>query len=104
MADCEYWKNIVSQLRNSDKCVRAAHVLAALAGKADSNLQAALKCLTAEEIIENTIFAYRDWDAQPYCDEILFQFERRKINEVFERIESPGENMKKGVLELWITR
>jgi len=61
-------------------------------------LQEALTCLPAEEIVENTIFAYQDWDAQPCCDEILLQFEKQKVIDVFGQIANPNENMKKGFL------
>ena len=98
MLDCNYWQVVVAKLRNLNECQWAAHVLATFADEADSNLQQALKCLSADEIIENTIYAYHDWDAQPYCDEILFQFEKQKIIKVFEQLENPSENMKKGVL------
>lgn len=97
MADCEYWKNIVAKLRNNSECNWASHVLSTCINEEDSNLNEALKCVSAEEIIENTIFAYEDWDAQPYCDEILWCFEKQKIAEIFEQIENPSENMKKGI-------
>jgi hypothetical protein len=90
--DCDYWKGIVSKLKILSECNWAAHVLTSDI----ENLEEAIKCLPAEEIIENTIYAYEDWNAQPYCDEILFQFEKQKIIEVFDRIENPSENMNKG--------
>jgi hypothetical protein len=93
--DCEYWKNIVARLRVESNW--ASHVLATFADEKDSNLREALKCVSAEEIIENTIYAYEDWSAQPYCDEILFQFKKSEIIKIFENIKSPSENMKKGV-------
>jgi len=91
--DREYWKEIVSKLKILNECNWASHVLASDV----ENLKEALKCVSEEELIENTIFAYEDWDSQPYCDEILFRFNRQKISEVFEKIDNPTENMKKGI-------
>jgi hypothetical protein len=99
MASCEYWKSIVTKLRNESECNWASHVLSTCVDEEGSNLSEALKCVSAEEIIENTIFAYQNSDAQPYCDEILFQFEKQKIIDVFEQMEKPNENnenMEKG--------
>ena len=94
--NCEYWKDIVTRLRTESTC--ASHVLSTCIDGEFSNLNEALKCVTAKEIIENTIYAYEDWDAQPYCDEILFQFENPEIVKIYEQIENPSENIKKGVL------
>ena len=94
--NCEYWKDIVSRLRTESNW--ASQVLATCINEEDSNLNEALKCVSTKEIIENTIYAYEDWDAQPYCDEILFQFEKSEIAKIYEKIENPRENMKKGVL------
>ncbi len=92
--DCKYWKDIVEKLKTQS--VWASHVLSTCIDEEYSNLCEALKCVSEEKIIENTIFAYEDWDAQPYCDEILSQFDKQEIIEVFGQIEDPNENMKKG--------
>lgn len=55
-------------------------------------------CAPPEEVIEGTIYAYRDWSAQPYCDFILAQFDAGDILSLFLGIESPDSNMKVGVL------
>lgn len=94
--NCEYWRDIVVRLRTES--VWASHVLSTCIDEDDSNLRKALECVSAKEIIENTIYAYHDSDAQPYCDEILFQFEKTTIIKIYERIENPSENTKKGVL------
>lgn len=96
--DCDYWKEIVSKLKILNQCRWAAHVLSTCIDEEGSNLSEALKCVNEEEIIKNTIYAYEDWNAQPYCDEILLQFEKQKIIKIFEQIENPSENLKKGVL------
>lgn len=93
--NCEYWKDIVAKLRTESTW--ASHVLSTFIHEEDSNLSEALKCVDAEEIIRNTIFAYEDCNAQPYCDEILLKFEKSKVVEVFEQIKNPSENIKKGV-------
>ncbi len=49
-------------------------------------------------VIDGTIYAYRDWSAQPYCDLILAQFEAEEILSLFLNVESPGAKMKVGVL------
>ena len=97
MADCDYWKNAVAKLRNNNECNWASQVLSTSINEKGSNLNEALKCVSVEEIIENAIFAYEDWDAQPYCDEILWCFEKQKIAEIFKQIENPSKNMKKGI-------
>ncbi len=94
--DCEYWKDIVAKLRT--KSYWAAHVLATCINEEGSNLSEALKCVSSDEIIENTVFAYEDWSAQPSCDEILAKFDKQRIAEIFERIQNPSENVKTGVL------
>jgi hypothetical protein len=94
--NCEYWKDIIARLRTES--VWASHVLSTCIDEEDSNLNKALKCVNAKEIIENTIYAYQDWDAQPYCDEILFQFKKHEIAKIFEQIKNPNENIKKGIL------
>ena len=95
----DYWKTIVAKLKITEECNWAAHVLATKIDDdfSDSNLGQALKYIPAEEIIENTIFAYRDWSAQPYCDEILLNFEEIQIREVFESIKNVDEIMKRGI-------
>lgn len=91
--NCEYWKDVVEKLKTQSNW--ASHVLAT--SEDDYfNLSEALKCVSEEEIIENTLFAYENWDAQPYCDDILGEFEKMKIIEIFKQIEHPTENMKKG--------
>jgi hypothetical protein len=94
--DCEYWKDIVAKLKTQSYW--ASHVLSTCISEESSNLSEALKCVSEEEVIENTIFAYEDWNAQPYCDQILFKFEKEKIIQVFTAIKTPTENMKKGYL------
>ena len=98
--DCEYWKEIVSKLKILSECNWAAHVLSTCIDEEDSNLSEALKCVSAEQIIENTIFAYNDWDAYVYCREILLQFSREKITEIYEQIENPSEKMRVGVSDV----
>jgi hypothetical protein len=61
-------------------------------------LAQALECVPAGEIIEGTIYAYRDWSAQPYCDLILAQFSAEEILSLFLNVEAPDSNMKVGVL------
>ena len=103
--DCEYWKDVVAKLKTQSKW--ASHVLSSCIDEEGSNLSEALKCVSEREVIENTLFAYEDWSSQPYCDEILLQFDKRKITEVFDRIKKPTKNMEKGfyrVLTLWIIR
>ncbi len=92
--DCEYWKDIVARLLTESNW--ASHVLATFINEEGSNLSQALNCVDTETIIENVIFAYDDWSAQPYCDEILYKFDKEQIILVFEKIEMPTENMKKG--------
>ena len=92
--NCDYWKDIVAKLKTESNW--ASHVLSTCVNEESSNLTEALKCVNEKEIIENTIFAYEDWDSQPYCDEILFQFDKQKIAEVFGQIKNPTENMEKG--------
>lgn len=94
--DCEYWKDIVAKLKTQSNW--ASHVLSTFIDEDNSNLNEALKCVSKEVIIENTIFAYEDWSSQPYCDEILSQFDKQKISEVFDQIEKPTKNMEKGFL------
>lgn len=60
----------------------------------------ALKCVSAEEIIENTIFAYNDLDAYVYCREILLQFNKQKVVEIYEQINNPSEEMIIGVSDV----
>ena len=50
----------------------------------ETNLGLALKCVSQEEIIEGTIYAYHDWSEQPYCDLILAQFETTKILSIYQ--------------------
>lgn len=92
--NCDYWKDIVARLRIDHTW--ASHVLSTFINEEGSNLSKALKCVSSKEIIENTLYAYESWSAQPYCDEILCQFEKSKLIEAFEQIENPTENMKKG--------
>ena len=96
--NCEYWKDIVQQLHDLDRCNWASHVLSTefvfknslTESKLnendlmETNLELALKCVSQEEIIEGTIYAYRDWLAQLYCDLILAQFETTKILSVYQ--------------------
>lgn len=94
--DCEYWKEIVSKLKILNECNWASHVLASDV----ENLTESLKCVSEEEIIENTIFAYNDWSAYPYCREILLYFEKQKVLEVYKQIENPSENMSLGFADI----
>ena len=100
--DCEYWRGIVRQLRDPARCSWASHVLSAElpvpAEPRGSNLARALECVPSGEIIEGTIYAYRDWSAQPYCDLILAQFSADEILSTFLGVESPDSNMKVGAL------
>jgi hypothetical protein len=100
--NCAYWKDVVAQLRDPNKCNWASHVLSTMlpaeSGLGETNLGAALKCILAEEIIEGAIYAYRDWSSQPYCDLILAQFDAERILSTFREIESPDPHMKVGVL------
>ena len=101
--DCEYWKDVVRQLRDPSRCNWAAHVLSSgLLKPSDPQvpnlLAQGLECVSASEIIEGTIYAYRDWSSQPYCDLILTRFNAAEILSQFLRIESPDSNMKVGVL------
>lgn len=101
--DCEYWKDVVRQLRDPSRCNWASHVLSSGLSKSSDpqvpNLLAqALECVPASEIIEGTIYAYRDWSSQPYCDLILAQFDAEEILSLFLKVEVPDSNMKVGVL------
>lgn len=102
--NCEYWKDIVQQLRDINRCNWASHVLStdlpSETNLRETNLGAALECFSQEEIIEATIYAYRDWSAQPYCDLILEQFDINKILSVFHSIETPDSDIKLGVERL----
>ena len=109
--DCEYWKEIVRKLRDTNECGRAIHILSALLpcgdklrdlklGKIDldeTNLGIVLECISEDKIIEGTIYAYRDWNAQPSCDLILAQFDPEKTEKIFRSIKSPEEKMRLGV-------
>lgn len=64
----------------------------------ESNLIEALVCVSRSEVIEGTIYAYRDWDAQPCCDLILAQFSAKEVAQAFLGIKHPDANMKVGVL------
>ena len=99
MADCEYWKEIVAKLLTSSNW--AAHVLSTLIEEEGSNFEQALECVERKEIIVNTIYAYDDWSAQPYCDQILAQFKQDEVMRNFGGIDNPSENMKTGVLGLF---
>ncbi len=100
--DCEYWRDIVRQLRDPTRCNWASRVLSTeLPEPPDprsSNLAQALECVPSGEIIEGTIYAYCDWSSQPYCDLILAQFNAGEILSIFSKIEAPEPNMKIGVL------
>ena len=101
--DCDYWKDVVRQLRDPSKGNWASHVLSSgLSEFSDPSvpnlLGQALECVAANELIEGTIYAYRDWSAQPYCDLILAQFAANEILSVYMQIDSPDSNMKVGVL------
>ncbi|MEQ1605216.1 MAG: hypothetical protein ABL999_10140 [Pyrinomonadaceae bacterium] len=89
MVDCTYWQDIVGKLRSNSTW--AAHVLAT----DEHNLSEALKCVDEEIVIENTIFAYREESAQPYCDEVLLQFDKEKVRAVFVRMIDANEDIKK---------
>lgn len=92
---CEYWKDIVAKLKTHSNW--ASHVLST--SEDDYfNLSEALKCVSEEEIIENTLFAYEDLYSQPYCDDILSQFDKQKISEIFKNIQRPTENMKNSIM------
>ena len=109
--NCEYWKNVAHQLYDLEKCNWASHVLSTqlifnnMLGESrlneaelrEVNLGIALECVSQEEIIKGTIYAYRDWSAQPNCDLILAQFEADKIRSIFRELISPTDEMKKGV-------
>jgi len=109
--DCEYWKEIVRKLWDINECGRATHILSALLPCGDklhnlrlsknaldeTNLGIALDCISEDKIIEGTIYAYRDWDAQPSCDLILAQFDQEKTEKIFRSIKSPEEKMRLGV-------
>ncbi len=64
----------------------------------ESNLIEALECVSRSEVIEATMYAYRDWDAQPSCDLILAQFSAKEVAQAFLGIKHPDANMKVGVL------
>lgn len=90
-----YWKNIVAKLLTESNW--ASHVLSTCIDEEDSNLDQALKYVPLDKVIGNTIMAYEDWSAQPYCDEILSQFNKLKILAIYERIENPSKNVEKGM-------
>ncbi len=101
--DCVYWKDVVRQLQDPNRCNWASHVLASglsnPAQPSEANLLAqALKCVLASEVIQGTIYAYRNWSSQPYCDLILAQFDADEIISIFLQIESSDSQMKVGVL------
>ena len=101
--DCEYWRDVVRQLRDPGRCNWASHVLSSglLPKGSDpelSNLVPILKCVSAAEVIESTVYAYRDWSAQPYCDLILSQFTAEEVLSAYLKVQAPDSNMKVGVL------
>jgi hypothetical protein len=102
--DCEYWKEIVRQLRNPSQCNWASHVLSSgLREPSDSessNLAQALRCVDEADLIEAAIYAYRDSSSQPYCDSILASFDAEEILSVFLKMESPDQSMKVGTLSV----
>ena len=101
--DCDYWKDVVRQLRDPSRSNWASHVLSSgLSEFSDPSvpnlLAQALECVTANELIEGTIYAYRDWSAQPNCDLILAQFAPDQILSLYLKIDGPESTMKVGVL------
>ena len=95
---CEYWKGIVAKLRTESNW--ASHVLSTFIDEEGSNLSEALKCVSAEEIIENTIFACNDSDSYVYCREILLKFDKQKVIEIYKQVENPSEKMTVGVSDV----
>lgn len=94
-ADCDYWKDIVAKLRTATDTNWAAHVLAT-----DSeNIAEARQCLSDAEIIQAVISAYGvdDWLTHSYCDKILFQFEREAVRQVYGRMITTNDDMRRGI-------
>jgi hypothetical protein len=101
--DCEYWRDVVRQLRDPSRCNWASHVLSSglLPKGSDpqlSNLDLTLKCVSPAEVIESAVYAYLDWSAQPYCDLILSQFTAEEVLSAYLKVPAPDSNMKVGVL------
>lgn len=88
--DCRYWEELVGKLLQPSESNWAAHVLSDV-----ENVKRALKCVSGEIIIENTIAAYDLIENQPYCDEILFNFDKERVIEIFEQHANHGENIKR---------
>jgi hypothetical protein len=99
--DSEYWRDIVAQLGDPQRCNWAAHVLSTdVPGHAleTQNLGEALRCVGRDEILVGVIKAYRDWSAQPDCDFILARFETDEVLRAFLSISDADDQMRKGVL------
>jgi hypothetical protein len=98
--DCEYWRDIVAQLSDPQRCNWAAHVLSTeVPGHPaeTGNLGEALRCVGRDEILVGVIKAYRDWSAQVYCDLILARFETGEVASAFLTIGDADDLMRAGV-------
>jgi hypothetical protein len=93
MADCEYWKGIVADLRTKPNW--AAHVLAT----DDENLEYARECVADEVIINNVLLAYNDedWLTRSDCDHILSQFEKESVERVYNVLTELSENARQSM-------
>ncbi len=95
MADCEYWKGITAKLKTASDANWAAHVLAS----DEENVAAVRECIPDAEIIDAVISAYGDgnWSTQSYCDEILSQFEKEAVEQVFGHMTEISDDVTRGI-------
>lgn len=98
MADCEYWKRILSKLSIPADRNWAAHVL----NSDEENLSEARKCVCDDGIIAAVISAYGDgdWLTQSYCDGILTKFERKSVERICNQMTVKNDNVRRSVERL----
>ena len=90
--DRDYWRNIVTLLRDSARRGWAAHVLA----EDESNLRAAVDATSKQDVISAVLLAYEEWSAQPYCDLVLKQFDVPELVATYNGLTNPPENTIRG--------
>ena len=98
MVDCEYWKGVIAKFSVPASVNWAAHVLAS----AEENLAEVRKCVSDNEIIRTVILAYsdEDWLTRSYCDEILLQFGREVVEEVYRQMTVQSDDVRSCVERL----
>ena len=92
--DCSYWKDIIARLKDGDDW--AAHVLST---DVDEywNLSEAKKCVADEEIVEAAILGFENPSSQPYCDEILGQFDGSVVHRVYSKVTPVTDTIRQSV-------